>query len=206
MLLETIRLQKHRQRGLYALFVDIQKAYDRVHRTGLWVRLWQCGVRSKMWRVLRNLYDGVRSRIRINDSDTDWFELAEGLRQGCVLSPLLYAIFINSLADALKTAAANGSVQGVHLTERAIDQLLLLMFADDIVLVAESLEDLQQMANVLAEHARKWRYQINLKKTKYMCFSQPPSNQQQQAPNASQHSCHRSGDSRPSPRYACESD
>jgi len=58
-----------------------------------------------MWRVLRNLYEGVKSRIRINASDTAWFELAEGLRQGCVLSPLLYAIFINSLADALKKAA-----------------------------------------------------------------------------------------------------
>ena len=79
-LLETIRLQKPRRRGLYALFVDIQKAYDRVHRNGLWVFLWQCGIRSKMWCVLQNLYEGVRSRIRINDSDTDWFELAEGLR------------------------------------------------------------------------------------------------------------------------------
>ena len=89
-------------------------------------------------------------------------------------------------ASGSMTRIQNGSVQGVHLTERAIDQLLLLMFADDIVLVAESLEDLQQMANVLAEHARKWRYQINLKKTKYMCFSQPPSNQQQHAASTSQ--------------------
>jgi len=47
------------------------------------------------------------------------------------------------------------------------------MFADDIVLVAESLEDLQRMADVLAEHARQWRYEVSLKKTKYMCFSHP---------------------------------
>ena len=128
-------------------------------------------MRSKMWRVLHNLYEGVQSRIRINDADTDWFELAEGLRQGCVLSPLLYAIFINSLADALKQAASEHQVEGVRLS--ADDQLLLLLYADDIVLLAESLEDLQRMSDILARHARQWRYEVNLRKTKYMCFSQP---------------------------------
>ena len=181
-LLETIRTQRYRKRGLLALFVDIKKAYDRVHRNGLWVRLWQCGMRSKMWRVLRNLYDGVKSRIRINDADTDWFELAEGLRQGCVLSPLLYAVFINSLVEALKAASLaqrgdseseDGTIHGVRLSELPEDQLLLLMFADDLVLVAESLADLQRMADILATHARQWRYEISLKKTKFMCFNKP---------------------------------
>ena len=194
MLLEAIRTQRHRPCGLFALFVDIKKAYDRVHRTGLWVRLWQCGVQSKMWRVLRNLYEGVKSRIRINDADTDWFELAEGLRQGCVLSPLLYAIFINSLADVLKSAAHEQQVHGVRLS--ASDQLLLLLYADDIVLVVESLEDLQRMSDLLARHARQWRYEVNLKKTKYMSFSLPglgaPKSgaARQSKPRASQHSQH----------------
>ena len=148
------------------------KAYDRVHRPGLWLRLWQCGVQSKVWRVLQNLYEDVQSRIRINESDTEWFELAEGLRQGCVLSPLLYAIFINSLADMLKASAAEGTVNGVRLSENAMDQLLLLLFADDIVLVSESLTDLQNMADKLAVHAKMWRYEVNLRKTKYMCFNE----------------------------------
>ena len=168
-LIETIRLQRHHKRGLHAMFVDIRKAYDRVHRTGLWIRLWECGIKSKMWRIINNLYEDVRSRIRINDSDTDWFNLAEGLRQGCVLSPLLYAIFINSLADTLKEAAANGSILGIKLS--VSDQLLLLLYADDIVLLAETRDDLQRMADVLARHAREWRYEVNLKKTKYMVFS-----------------------------------
>jgi len=171
-LLETVRMQRNRKRGMYALFVDIKKAYDRVHRPGLWLRLWQCGAQSKNWRVLQNLYEDVQSRIRINESDTEWFELAEGLRQGCVLSPLLYAIFINSLADMLKASAAEGTVNGVRLSENAMDQLLLLLFADDIVLVSESLTDLQNMADKLAVHAKMWRYEVNLRKTKYMYFNE----------------------------------
>jgi Reverse transcriptase (RNA-dependent DNA polymerase) len=94
-LLETIHTRRHRKRRLYALFVDIKKAYDRVHRTGLWVCLWACGIRSKMLRVLRNLHEDVKSPARSGSTTRTlpgWFELAEGLRQGCMLSPLLCAI------------------------------------------------------------------------------------------------------------------
>ncbi len=78
-----------------------------------------------------------------------------------MLSALLNAIFIHSLADALKSAAAERQVEGMRLS--ATDQLLLLLYADY----------LQRLSDILTQHARQWRYEVNLEETEYMCFSRP---------------------------------
>ena len=50
-----------------------------------------------MWRVLRSIYETVESCVRVDGCLTEWFPVETGVRQGCVLSPLLYALFINGL-------------------------------------------------------------------------------------------------------------
>ena len=71
----------------------MKKAFDRVFRAGLWQRIADEGIKGKMWRVLRSIYKTVDSCVRIGEEVTDWFPLETGVRQGCVLSPLLYALF-----------------------------------------------------------------------------------------------------------------
>ena len=90
-------------------------------------RLLEVGLKGKMWRVLRNLYSVVES------DRTEWFPLDVGLRQGCILSPILFAVFIDGLARAVKAAK----------TEWSVSDFNLLLFADDLVLIGRSRKELQ---------------------------------------------------------------
>jgi hypothetical protein len=82
-----------------------------------------------MWRVLRNLSSKVESCVRVKGNLSSWFRLDTGVRQRCVLSPVLYALFINGLVRKLQS-----SKLGVPLN--ASQTLECLLYADDIVLLA----------------------------------------------------------------------
>ena len=75
-------------------FIDLQKAYDSVDRELLWVVLARFGVPEKMLTVIRQFHEGMRARFRTDDGEhSEWFDVTQGLRQGCVLSPLPLNIF-----------------------------------------------------------------------------------------------------------------
>ena len=79
---------------IFMRFIDLQKAYDTVDRTLLWQVLSRIGVPPQMIAVIQQFHDGMRACVRPDDSVcSDWFEVEQGLRQGCVLSPLLFNIF-----------------------------------------------------------------------------------------------------------------
>ncbi|CAN0066575.1 unnamed protein product, partial [Sphacelaria rigidula] len=75
-------------------FIDLQKAYDSVDRTLLWEVLARFGVPSRMIAIIRMFHDGMRARVQLNSGELSaWFDVCQGLRQGCVSSPLLFNIF-----------------------------------------------------------------------------------------------------------------
>ena len=92
---EITRKRKNKHQPTYCCFLDIRKAYDTVWREGLWKKLEAIGVNEKLVKVIKNTYANVRSRVIVNDKLSDWFDIGIGLRQGCVLSPLLFLVFIN---------------------------------------------------------------------------------------------------------------
>ena len=80
--------------SLFMCFIDLQKAYDTVDRTLLWQVLTRIGVPPQMIAVIQQFHDGMRACARPDDGVcADWFEVEQGLRQGCMLSPLLFNIF-----------------------------------------------------------------------------------------------------------------
>ena len=101
--------------------------------------------------------------MRLGKDKTDWFSLDVGLRQGCILSPTLFSIFIDSLARKVR------KVGGIRYSNVNVS---LLLFADDIVLMAESEENLQKMLDVVAEHSRLFRFLFNKDKSNVMIFGQ----------------------------------
>ena len=101
----------------------------------------QVGIRGKMHRVLKSLYGGVQSAVIVEEEITDWFEVNMGLRQGCMLSPILFIIVIDELARRVKATG-----RGVRLGNIKIN---ILIFADDIVLIAESMDDLQYLLDIV---------------------------------------------------------
>ena len=99
--------------------------------------------------------------MRLEEEKTDWFGLEIGLRQGCILSPILFSIFIDGLAEEVK------KVGGVEYGEIIVG---LLLFADDVVLVAEDRKMLRKMLRVVYKYSKKYRFRFNLDKSNVMIF------------------------------------
>ena len=85
-----------------------------------------------------------------------------GVKQGCVLSPTLFSIYVNDLASEIKNLGCGVSFDDISIS--------ILLYADDIALISSNEEDFQRMLNVLSEWSNKWRITINEKKTKVIHF------------------------------------
>ena len=151
------------QKNTFLCFVDLKKAYDSVWREGLFVRMVEDGVPSKLLNLVKRWYKNIDVRVRINDVDSEWFQSKVGVRQGDTLSPLLFNIFINGIVDKVKEIGV-----GVQVGE---DIVLVLLFADDMVLMASSEGDLRLLVAKVKEYCDKWLLEVNVSKTKVMVVS-----------------------------------
>ena len=114
-LTEVLRLRHNQGKATFVCFIDVKKAYDTVFRDGLWKRLLDVGLSGRILRVLLNLYDKAESAVMVNGILSRWFESGVGVRQGCVLSPLLFSIFINPLIEELRATGAGIDFDGGEL-------------------------------------------------------------------------------------------
>ena len=140
--------------------MDFQKAYDNVWRTGLYYKLIKQGLDIKTVKLIKDMYEKTSQIIKMNKKVTNPLKTYKGVRQGCVLSPHLFNIFLNDLPgifDHSCRPVKNGNTS-----------LSCLMFADDIVLLSESKEGLQNCLNKLEVYAKDWKMTVNKKKTKIM--------------------------------------
>lgn len=154
----NLRLSKKRSK-LYCFFVDFSAAFDRIDRKSMFYKLYCLGISTKIVRVLQNLYNGTAAGIWCDGGVSECFETSKGLRQGCLLSPLLFSLFMNDLHEAL-----GGGYRFGDTTVR------VLLYADDIVLVAPAPVILQYMINNLEKYCDTWNLKINLDKSKIMIF------------------------------------
>ena len=148
----------------HCCFIDLRKAYDRVWRDGLWKRLWDEGIRGKMWRVCKNIYEKTQSCVLVSQERTEFFDVELGVRQGCVLSPILFSIYINTLAKEITESGI-----GIKIDE---EKIAILLYADDIVIIADTAEDLRTGMKIATKWGKKWRCSFNQDKSKVIVFGQ----------------------------------
>ena len=147
---------------VYACFVDFQKAFDSVWRTGLFYKLINYGANLSWVKLIKNMYDKTRQCLKINEKKTREFKTYRGVRQGCILSPKLFNIFINDIPTIFDTNCNPISL--------GPEMLSCLMYADDLIMLSESEEGLQNCLNKLNDYTNKWQLDINIKKTKVVIF------------------------------------
>ena len=157
----VLRNRKLSGKDTFLCYIDYKKAFDSVERHLLLYKLSQVGINGNMYRAISSLYSNPRSRVILNEHETEYFDCPVGVKQGDCLSPTLFAIFINDLAIEIK----NSNI-GVRLDEGLLINILL--YADDIVLLAENEEDLQSLLFIVECWCKKWRLEINLTKTNIM--------------------------------------
>ena len=155
---------------LYCAFVDYKKAFDTVWRSALWHKLIQSGVTGKLYNVIVNMYKNIKSCVNLDGNISDFFVSLNGVRQGENLSPFLFALFINDIEQFLLQYGCNPiEIAGIDL--QIYLKLLIIMYADDTVLFANSKENLQRCLDGLKEYCDKWKLQTNADKTKVVIFS-----------------------------------
>ena len=151
------------QRGLLAAYVDLKKAFDSVHRESLWEILRIRGVPAKIIDLLTGLYSGTDSAVKCGGGVSDLFPVEAGVRQGCVLAPSLF----NTCMDWILGKAVDQSLCGASVGNTKITDLV---FADDAVILAESLDVLAMALEVLHEEAKPLGLRVSWTKTKVQAF------------------------------------
>ena len=82
------------QKNIYFCFIDYAKAFDCVDHNKLGKILQEMGMPDHLTCILRNLYAGQESTVRTRHGTTDWFQIGKGARQGCILSPCLFNLYV----------------------------------------------------------------------------------------------------------------
>ena len=103
--------------------------------------------------------------VRANGDISELFECPTGVRQGCVLSPALFSLFINEVANHINSHG----VHGIQLLPNLLE-LLILLFADDIALLSTTPGGLQVQLNLLKQCCNRLKLSVNEEKTKVMVF------------------------------------
>jgi len=155
---ELITAHNEQKQPLYMGFLDVAKAYDHTWRDGLWWRLRRIGVTDRLLRVWRSSYKHVSRAVLIDDELTDTFECRAGVAQGAIDSPTLYDVFVDELASTLIRL-------GFGVTLGAGEPVPLLMYADDVVLLASFPDQLQRMLDAVTVFAERWQFSYNIEKS-----------------------------------------
>ena len=167
-----VDIAKASKNKLYCCFVDFKQAFDRVWRKGLWEKLLQYNINGKCYTIIRNMYRNIKSNVAINNESSIFFQCLNGVRQGENLSPFLFSIYLNDLQNFLFTNGANGVICDINYEEISVYlKLLVLLYADDTVLFANSVTDMQTALNIFENYCNTWKLSVNVSKTKIIVFT-----------------------------------
>lgn len=150
---------------LYVAFVDFKKAFDSVNHQALLDIVYKEGINGKFFSSLKAMYQSLTACVRANCEFTDFFPCPVGVRQGCVMSPTLFSLFINQLANHITEVG----LHGIQLLPNFLE-IFILLFADDVVLLSYSPIGLQSQLNALKNCCERLKLSVNKDKTKIMVF------------------------------------
>ena len=148
---------------LYACFVDFQKAFDSVWHEALFRKLENIGINGNLINIIKNIYQLTQCAVKINGKSTKCFKYEKGVEQGNPLSPILFNLFMNDIFEAVKNDS--------FITLDGQTKIDALMYADDLIILASSPEELQKSLDGLSAYCEKWKLNVNVKKTKCLTFS-----------------------------------
>ena len=155
------------KKDTFCAFVDLEKAFDWVNRNLLLYRLLCHDIQGKMYGAVKSILTNTQSCVQLGNEDcTNWFENVCGVRQGDSLSPTLFSLYINDLVKTLKENGPLLNIGGLLIN--------ILLYADDMVLMADNENDLQKLLEIMYDWCSKWRLSLNKEKTQVVHFR--PSN------------------------------
>ena len=150
------------QATLYAHFVDFEKAFDSVHREGLWKIMKAYGIPDKLIRMVKIMYEDFECSVLDEGEQTRWFKITTGVKQGCVMSGFLFLLAVDWVMRRTTEGQRNGIRWNCTTTLEDLD------FADDIVLLSSKHQQIQDKTNRLVDNAGRVGLKLNAQKRKVM--------------------------------------
>lgn len=153
------------RKDVFLCFIDYEKAFDNVKHNLLISYLSDLGLDEKDIRLISNLYWNQKAEIRIHNSGTtEEFEIKKGVRQGCILSPMLFNLYVErAFTESLLDSPIGIKINGIPINN--------IRYADDTVILADNANDLQILLNQVTEASKSLGLKINIGKTKFMVVS-----------------------------------
>ena len=161
-LTSIIRNVRYDGKSLFTAFIDMQKAFDWLDTDLLLYKLLNYGTNGRIYNAVKQLYSQTTSTIRLNGLYTPWFDVNSGVRQGDSLSPTLFRFYVNDLIVDLNCHISGVDINGINVCS--------LLYADDLVVFADSEAKLQCLLDTVYNWCKKWRMKINESKSKIIHF------------------------------------
>lgn len=159
---ETISYYMNSNSTVHCVFLDASKAFDCVEYCKLFKLLTDRGLPSHVIRVLLNMYTGQQVRVLWNGIYSNCFSVSNGVKQGGIISPILFCIYFDVLLLALRESGV-----GCHIGQWFVGALA---YADDIVLLTPSARAMRKMLSICDEFAINYSMKFNANKSKCLMF------------------------------------
>ena len=147
---------------VYCTFLDASKAFDRLVHSGLFIKLMERNIPMIFLRIIISWYDGLLCRVKWDGHFSQWFCVSAGVRQGGVLSPIFYSIYVDKLISILQSSGVGCHVHEVFAAA--------IFYADDMAILSPSVKGLQQLLELCGAYCQEWDICLNAKKSKSMYF------------------------------------
>ena len=144
------------------LLLDASKAFDRIEYVRLFTLLRLRNMCPLVLRLIINMYISQRMQVRFGTAMSSHFSISNGVKQGGVLSPILFTIYIDNLIIQLRKFNIGCKIGNSFLG--------VFGYADDLTLLCPSLAGLKQMLNVCEDYAKEYNILFNASKSKLMHF------------------------------------
>ena len=167
-LLETTDYYVNHGGSVFALALDASKAFDRVQYVMLFKLLISRNVNPYYIRFLLQSYLNQELRVNYNGIASNWFKVSNGVKQGGVLSPTLFGVYIDGMLQEIKNKGLGCNVGDVNCG--------ILGYADDVILLAPTRESLNAIVRCCESYAKSFHIKFNGKKSKLIVFGSSPQN------------------------------
>ena len=179
---------REQHQDLFMAFIDLKKAFDTVHRPTLWKILSKVGCPDKLINIVRILHDGMKASVLVDGDYTKEFDVRTGVKQGCVIAPTLFSIFLSAVLHLVRERMPAGVKIRYRFddifnlsrlkakTKTSIQTICELQYADDNAIMAHSEEDLQCAMTAFHEAYTSLGLTLNAKKTQVLYQPRPNAN------------------------------
>lgn len=160
---ESVNYNLDNGSDVFVAFLDSSKAFDTVWQEGLLVKLYNIGIKGKIWNILKNMYSYFTSHVVFNGFKSDNITMKRGILQGGSLSAKMYLVFINDLLNEVESSGKGSLVLASRVN--------IPTQADDICLISNNVHSLQHLISTCESYSRKWRFIFSSTKSKIVVFT-----------------------------------